>query len=469
MSGSKKRVTIIGGGLAGLSAGVLLLRKGFDVTIVERSAELGGLAVTRSKDGFKWDLGPHNIHTHHTHVIDFLERTFPKLYEHQVPCLIYKRGKLLTYPLKGIRVISTLPPVRLVQAGISFFFARLRMLLTNPKKDSTFEDWIRNRFGSVLFKEYFHDYPRKVWGLPTAKIDRYVADKRIPVISLLELVRALVFKGESRIDHPEWNSKNYYLPNGIGEIPSFFATEFTRLGGSVMFNSSPETINTSANQVTGVTVRVDSNTTKEVACDFLLSTIPVNNFVGLFPTCDVETKKEASELDYVASVLLFLKTNRADVLPSKLLYFAEPELLYSRVSDVGGFSREMVPEGKNLICLEFPCTVGDATWQKDTQSLTDHAVQTLVARNILRDGDVYESFSEHISHSYPRFKDGFQGHLAACHNFLKQFGNCLSYGRQGGFQYVNTDAVMHQGFKAASAVVMADTLEMSVAKWFGTL
>jgi protoporphyrinogen oxidase len=472
MAEERKKVVILGGGLAGLSSGVLLLKKGFEVSIVERSAELGGLAVTRSDNEFKWDLGPHNIHTPHAHVIDFLKRSFPEMYEHDVPSLIYKRGKLLSYPLKGIKVISTLPPLRLLQAATSFFFARLRMLLTNPKQDATFEDWIRNRFGTVLFEEYFHDYPKKVWGLPTKKIDRYVAEKRVPIISLLELVRALFFKGSSTIDHPEWNSKNFYLPDGIGQIPEYLAREFSRLGGKVYFSSTPESIQVSETEkrVSGVSIRRSTdNSREEVTCDVLLSTIPVNDFVRLFPNCDEGTKNEASQLDYVASVLLFLKTTRENVLPSKLLYFSEPELLYSRVSDVGGFSRKMVPVGKNLVCLEFPCTVGDAIWQKDTESLTDHAVQTLISRKVLKEADVYGSFCERVSHSYPRFKDGFQKHLAACHSFLTDYENCLSFGRQGGFQYVNTDAVMHQGFKAASAVVMRESLDMSISKWFKSL
>ena len=234
MSG-KQKVLIIGGGLAGLSAGVLLRRKNFDVTIIEKSNELGGLAITRKDGNFKWDLGPHNIHTHHTHVLDFLKKNFADLYEHNVPSLVYKHGKLLTYPLKGLRIITTLPPYRLIQAAFSFLFARLRMMLFIPKQDATFEDWIKNRFGGVLFEEYFHHYPKKVWGIPTKQIDRYVAEKRVPIMSFLELIRTLILRKASRNIHPEWTSKNYYLPNGIGQIPEQLSAEYARLEGKVIF------------------------------------------------------------------------------------------------------------------------------------------------------------------------------------------------------------------------------------------
>lgn len=466
MESKGRKVVVIGGGLAGLSSALLLLRKGFHVTIIEKSSELGGLAITRSKDGFKWDLGPHNIHTHHTDVLGFLERTFADMYEHALPSLVYKGGKLLSYPLKGLKILTSLPPVRLFQAVFSLFLARLRMLLTEPKKDDTFEDWIKNRFGGVLFEEYFHHYPRKVWGLNTRDIDKYVAEKRVPVISLLELIRTLVLRKAPRMSHPEWSSKNYYLPDGIGEIANYLSSEFFKAKGEVLFAAQPESVMVENSSVTCVVVRSDSGERRELACDYCLSTIPVNDFVRLFPQCSAEVSAAASGLDYVASVLLFLKVRRADVLPAKLLYFSEPTLQYSRLSDVGGFSRKMVPEGQNLLCLEFPCTVGDATWGQSLKELTEHAVHTLVERNILREGDVYDSFMERVSHSYPRFKTGFQDRRKACSSFVASHRNCLSFGRQGGFAYVNTDAVLHQGFKAAASVAMAESLDFSVSDWF---
>jgi phytoene desaturase len=51
-------VVIIGGGIAGLAASALLARDGYDVTLLEKHAEVGGRAGTWSKDGFRFDTGP---------------------------------------------------------------------------------------------------------------------------------------------------------------------------------------------------------------------------------------------------------------------------------------------------------------------------------------------------------------------------------------------------------------------------
>jgi phytoene dehydrogenase-like protein len=54
-----KNVIIVGGGLAGLSAAVLLARGGRTVTIFERRRYLGGRAVTHLRHGYRFNLGPH--------------------------------------------------------------------------------------------------------------------------------------------------------------------------------------------------------------------------------------------------------------------------------------------------------------------------------------------------------------------------------------------------------------------------
>jgi phytoene dehydrogenase-like protein len=53
---------IIGGGLAGLTAGLLLQQQGQQVAIYEKSDQIGGRAITRQKNGFHLNLGPHALY-----------------------------------------------------------------------------------------------------------------------------------------------------------------------------------------------------------------------------------------------------------------------------------------------------------------------------------------------------------------------------------------------------------------------
>jgi len=61
-SNSKKKVVVIGAGFAGLSSACYLAKAGFEVTVLEKNAELGGRARVWEKEtdfgNFKFDMGP---------------------------------------------------------------------------------------------------------------------------------------------------------------------------------------------------------------------------------------------------------------------------------------------------------------------------------------------------------------------------------------------------------------------------
>ncbi len=54
----KKRVVVIGAGLGGMSAAILLARSGFQVTVLEKNAHAGGKLNLLETEGFRFDLGP---------------------------------------------------------------------------------------------------------------------------------------------------------------------------------------------------------------------------------------------------------------------------------------------------------------------------------------------------------------------------------------------------------------------------
>jgi phytoene dehydrogenase-like protein len=57
-----KPVAIIGGGLAGLTAAVWLARAGTPVTVFEKARHVGGRAMTETRSGFQFNLGPHALY-----------------------------------------------------------------------------------------------------------------------------------------------------------------------------------------------------------------------------------------------------------------------------------------------------------------------------------------------------------------------------------------------------------------------
>src|SRR5205085_459903 len=67
-------ILVLGGGLAGLSAGCRLAKNGWHVTVVEAADEVGGLASSGTRvtpwGEFDYDTGPHRFHSGEQHLKD---------------------------------------------------------------------------------------------------------------------------------------------------------------------------------------------------------------------------------------------------------------------------------------------------------------------------------------------------------------------------------------------------------------
>src|SRR5918998_6653143 len=144
----RKPVAVLGGGPAGLTAGYLLARQGRRVIVFESESQVGGLAKTEVRDGYRFDLGGHRFFTkakevdalwHEIMREEFLKR--PRMSR------IYWNRKFLHYPLRGGDVIRKLGPIELTRAMLSY----LRALFKRKGNEQNLEEWVSNRFGKRLF------------------------------------------------------------------------------------------------------------------------------------------------------------------------------------------------------------------------------------------------------------------------------------------------------------------------------
>ena len=181
---------IIGAGPAGLTAGYLLAKMGLPVVVLEAEDQVGGIAKTAVRDGYRFDLGGHRFFTkakevdalwHEIMKEEFLER--PRMSR------IFWNQKFLDYPLRGMDVIKKLGPIELTRCGLSYLWAKIK-----PKgREDTFEQWVSNRFGRRLFNLFFKSYTEKVWGVPTSEIRAEWAAQRIKGLSFFAAAKSAFF------------------------------------------------------------------------------------------------------------------------------------------------------------------------------------------------------------------------------------------------------------------------------------
>lgn len=93
-------MAVVGGGLAGLTAASLLFKAGFQTTLHESNAALGGRARTQDAHGYRFNLGPHALYLHGHAVKTLSELGVPPV-GGRVPASafwFFESGKLLAGP-----------------------------------------------------------------------------------------------------------------------------------------------------------------------------------------------------------------------------------------------------------------------------------------------------------------------------------------------------------------------------------
>ena len=96
----KSKVIVIGGGLSGLISSYELLKRGYDVEIIESSDSVGGLAKSIPWNGDYIDLGPHIYHTPDKDIEKYWKKEFKNLlFEREHWAKNYKNDDFYDYPI----------------------------------------------------------------------------------------------------------------------------------------------------------------------------------------------------------------------------------------------------------------------------------------------------------------------------------------------------------------------------------
>ena len=186
----ERPVVVLGGGPAGLTAGYLLAKQGKPVIVLESTDQVGGIARTEVREGYRFDLGGHRFFTKVKEVDDlwheimqdeFLKRPrqSPDLLERQVPRV----------PAAGDGRDQEARPGRADRRCVSYLWAAIK-----PKgREDTFEQWVSNRFGKRLYNHFFKTYTEKLWGVSTSEIRAEWAAQRIKGLSFFAAAKAAFF------------------------------------------------------------------------------------------------------------------------------------------------------------------------------------------------------------------------------------------------------------------------------------
>lgn len=445
MKGERYEVAILGGGVAGLSAGYVLSKAGVKLAVCEGSVAAGGLARTIVQGEFRFDLGGHRFFTKNRKLENFVRQLMGEEFiVAPRKSRIYLRSRYFDYPLKPLNALFSMGMLKAIKIISDYCFERLKNLLTKPAIISL-EDWVVSNFGREMFNLYFREYSEKVWGISCDKISEEWVAQRIKGLSLAVAIKSAFFKSNEIATLTE---RFLYPQLGIGRISERMQEEIERKN-RVFLNTRAERINHSGARINSI---VANGITLEA--EEFISSIPLTSLVKmLHPAPPREVLESAEKLRYRDTIIVVLMLNRDRITDLTWIYFPEHRIPFGRIHEPKNWSIKMAPQGKTALVAEYFCFKGDEIWSRSDEKLAEVTIENLERLGFINRSEVIGSAVVRVEKAYPLLEIGYREHYDRIFDYLSRFKNLHIIGRGGMFRYYNMDHAIKTGIKAAEKVL----------------
>ncbi len=327
---------VLGAGPAGLGAGLALARAGADVVVVEAEERVGGLCVTRRRDGFGCDLGGH---------IPFVRDEARRAW----------LESLLDGDLRWVdRPVSSVRDGRIVRGR----YLDQRPSPPEPpgEADDTARGFLAARFGPDFTDTHLRPYLEKIDGVPL---------ERVPA----ERVRRLL-EDQAAPD-------GFWFPrSGIGQLMDAMAAAIAEAGGELRLGTRATALQLRGGRAAAVDLDggggAEAITTRQVV-------------VGLPAALATSIAVPPPPPDALAAVrmravaLVYLVVERQRLTPEPWIQVDDAAVPFSRAFEPVNWSGDLAPGGRTVIGMECYCNASgdDPVWGLDDDALVAACARAL--------------------------------------------------------------------------------------------
>jgi protoporphyrinogen oxidase len=450
-----KKVIIIGGGPAGLTAAYELNKKGIKSEVFEKDGIVGGISRTVNYKGYRFDIGGHRFFTKVKVVQDMWDEVLRRefLLKNRLSRIYYKK-KFFYYPFEIKNAVFGLGIFNSMLIVLSYLKAQLLPI----KPENTFEHWITNRFGYRLYKIFFKTYTEKVWGMPCSQISSEWAAQRIKGLSLFSALKnALLKKPPANENVIRTLINSFHYPKMGPGMMWEKVKEIVEEGLSrVHMNSGIEKIYWDNDKILAVETYNSSTTTRISGTDFI-SSMPIRELIRrLHPLPAAEILDAAGKLNYRDFITVSLIIDKKTIFKDNWIYIHDPNVKVGRIQNFKNWSPFMVPDtDKTCLGLEYFCFENDELWSMGDENLLDLAQNELEKLGLAKKSEIIDGTVVRMPKAYPVYDEEYKAALGVIKEFLANISNLQLVGRNGMHKYNNQDHSMLTSMLAVKNILGA--------------
>lgn len=461
---------MLGGGVAGLAAAwrLLQLRPAWQVTIVEESQKLGGLAASWRLGRFSADLGPHRIYTE----LPEIKALLPELITPEQTLTVQRQSQMLikghyyTYPIQPTEILRHMGPVKVAEFAAGVATGKARAITGRHVAD--YREAMIQAFGSGAYKMIIGPYTEKVWKIDPTELSPDVARVRVSAGNATRLMKNWVKKDDSS-PRPTSLKEFTYISGGVQGLVDNLQKKVEDAGGLIRTGNIVTGMAGEDGRVRQVYTHA---CTPPLQVDGVISTVPLPDLTEMVSTAGLSSgdpalaMETAESLEYIGLMLVAVIINRPQVTPNSWIYFPEPRYVFNRAYEPGNFDPSMKPEGQSMLVLEVTARWNSDIWRKTDEQVIEEVTRDAVDAGLFTHEDINDAAALRVPHAYPLYTRDYRIKLQRLYDFLRPVKNLITTGRQGLFNHNNMDHSMLMGIR--SAEMMAENID-SAGQWYSNL
>jgi protoporphyrinogen oxidase len=446
-------VVVLGAGPAGLAAAWRAARRGFSVTVLERSGQVGGLAASFDVAGVRVDHGSHRLHpaTPRRLLNDLTALLGDDLQTRSRHGRLRLDGTWVSYPLQATELVRAMPPR--MAAGIA------RDALTGPFRRAhadTYEAQVRAGLGPTVYDAVHGPFAEKLWGLPGSRLAGEQARRRVSGNSAWK-VAGRVLRGGRTSRGSDQGRLFLYPRRGFGQISERLAEAAVGAGAQIRLGAEVDGV-----VPTYEDVRVHTRGGDGVDAGIAFSTLPLTTLGGLTrPGPPMQAIEAAAGLRFRAMVLVYLVHAGGRWTEYDAHYLPTASTPVSRVSEPANYRESGDDPGTHsVVCAEIPCTTGDDLWSASDDDLAE-IVEDGLARNGLPPVERRATVVRRLPAVYPVYDVGYEQRLQGIDTWVSSVPQIVTFGRLGLFAHDNSHHAMAEAYEAVDALGLDGRFDLS--------